>query len=84
MFDNKTLILYYMNMLLERYLTKYIHKDLAEKMVFVGGARQVGKTTLAKELIASRFKGSAYFNWDNRQDRKKIINTHLFKFFVVM
>jgi len=62
-------------MLLERYLTTYIYRDLSEKMVFVGGARQVGKTTLAKELIASFFKGSAYFNWDNRQDRKNIIDT---------
>ncbi len=61
-------------MVIERYLTEYICDDLHEKMVFVGGARQVGKTTLAKKLIASHFNGAAYFNWDNRQDRKKILN----------
>jgi uncharacterized protein len=42
-------------------------------MVFVGGPRQVGKTTLCRELVASHFKASAYFNWDNRTDRKMIM-----------
>jgi len=44
-------------------------------MVFIGGARQIGKTTLARELIAAHFKEFAYFNWDARSDRKKIINS---------
>ena len=42
-----------------------------------GGARQIGKTTLAKELITPHFKESAYFNWDARSDRRKIINSEL-------
>jgi predicted AAA+ superfamily ATPase len=42
-------------MLKDRYLTKYILEDLAQKMVFIGGARQVGKTTLAKDIVASHF-----------------------------
>jgi len=42
-------------MLKDRYLTRCILEDLAEKMVFVGGARQVGKTTLAKDIVASHF-----------------------------
>ncbi|MGA1871173.1 MAG: ATP-binding protein [bacterium] len=62
-------------MLKERYLTPYIIKDLAEKMVFLGGPRQVGKTTLANKLLAKNFKQIAYFNWDNRNDRKKIISS---------
>ena len=33
-----------------RYLTKNILEDLKEKMVFIGGARQVGKTTLALKI----------------------------------
>ena len=33
-----------------RDLTDFIREDLARKMVFVGGPRQVGKTTLAKLL----------------------------------
>jgi hypothetical protein len=33
-----------------RYLEAQIRKDLAKKMVFVAGPRQVGKTTLARSL----------------------------------
>ncbi|MGD2090672.1 MAG: ATP-binding protein [Candidatus Aminicenantes bacterium] len=62
-------------MLKNRYLTKYIREDLAEKMVFVGGPRQVGKTTLATHIVSQYFKNSAYFSWDNKQDRRKIMNS---------
>ncbi len=41
-------------------------------MVFVGGPRQVGKTTLAKTL-ASSFPSSSYLLWDNPRDRKSIL-----------
>jgi len=59
-------------MLKERYLTPFILEDLKEKMVFVGGPRQVGKTTLCKNFISTHFRNHAYFNWDNRADRKAI------------
>src|SRR4030066_2214993 len=59
-------------MLKNRYLTSYIIEDLKEKMVFIGGPRQVGKTTLCRHLVASNFRNHAYFNWDNRADRKAI------------
>ncbi|MBM4311182.1 MAG: ATP-binding protein [Deltaproteobacteria bacterium] len=59
-------------MLKNRYLTDSIIDDLAEKMVFIGGPRQVGKTTLSTGLVAAHYKGHEYLNWDNRQDRKKI------------
>lgn len=62
-------------MLKNRYLTEYVVEDLAEKMVFIGGPRQVGKTTLATNIISQYFKNSAYFSWDNKQDRRKIINS---------
>ncbi len=44
-------------------------------MVFLGGPRQVGRTTLAKTLISEGgpFAGGAYFNWDNDEDRKRIL-----------
>lgn len=55
------------------YLDDVITRDLAKKMVFVGGPRQVGKTTLAKQQIA-RIQASAqkgrYFNWDFDEDRQ--------------
>jgi hypothetical protein len=62
-----------MRMLKERYLTKYILDDLKDKMVFLGGPRQVGKTTLCRSFVGTHFKNPAYFNWDNRADRKAII-----------
>jgi hypothetical protein len=60
-------------MLKERYLTQPVFEDLKEKMVFVGGARQVGKTTFAADLLGKKFKSPAYFNWDNRSDRREIM-----------
>ncbi len=60
-------------MLKQRYLTSHIVDDLNDKMVFVGGPRQVGKTTLCRNFIAASFGNHAYFNWDNRSDRKAIM-----------
>ena len=60
-------------MLKQRYLTAPIVEDLAQKMVFIGGPRQVGKTTMAKTLIAAHFKESACFNWDKKQERRQIM-----------
>lgn len=57
----------------DRYLHSNIVSDLKEKMVFVGGPRQVGKTTLAKLIGESEYKKFVYLNWDNRQDRKTIL-----------
>ena len=65
--------MYNARMLKERYLTQYILDDLKDKMVFVGGPRQVGKTTLCRDFVATRFTNAAYFNWDNRTDRKAIM-----------
>ena len=61
----------------ERYLTQNIIFDLPEKMVFIGGARQVGKTTLAKEIIAQNYPNSTYYNWDYQPDRKRITSNEL-------
>jgi predicted AAA+ superfamily ATPase len=57
-----------------RYLNNNIKSDLTEKMVFLGGPRQVGKTTLAQSLLSSYYDGHpAYLNWDDRSDREKIL-----------
>lgn len=60
-------------MIKKRYLHPHIVSDLKEKMVFVGGPRQVGKTTMAKLIGKDNFKNSVYLNWDFRDDRKKIL-----------
>lgn len=55
-----------------RYLQDVIATDLNQKMVFVGGPRQVGKTTLAKAVLQSSFASGRYFNWDYDEDRQAI------------
>lgn len=61
-----------------RYLFKQIEKDLVKKMVFVGGPRQVGKTTLALDFLKpAREDNPAYFNWDRSADRKIILRDEL-------
>ena len=61
--------------MLKRYLEPYIKKDLEERMVFIGGARQVGKTTLSQQIGNLYYPDNfCYFNWDWRVDRKAIIN----------
>lgn len=58
----------------ERYLTKQIRRDLHKKMVFVSGPRQVGKTTMAKDILG---KGKGYLNWDIPEDRESILLSQL-------
>lgn len=43
-------------------------------MVFIGGPRQVGKTTLSQKLVQENFPGGQYFNWDVDEDRVAIRN----------
>lgn len=57
----------------KRYLEPFITDDLAKKMVFVGGPRQVGKTTMAKTIGGRDLIPSEYLNWDSRPDRQKIL-----------
>jgi hypothetical protein len=60
---------------LTRYLEPFIRKDLKMKMVFLAGPRQVGKTTLATNLIKNyRDNHPAYLNWDNLEHKRKILN----------
>lgn len=56
-----------------RYCQPYINQDLQRKMVFIGGPRQVGKTTLSKNLCTGQFDQGEYLNWDNDEDRRTIL-----------
>lgn len=60
---------------ISRYIERSVKKDLRRKMVFIGGPRQAGKTTLAKYLCqqAGCDLQSRYLNWDSAEDREKII-----------
>jgi len=53
---------------MERYLEKHIRKDLQEKIVLLSGPRQVGKTTLSKQLTPAH----VYLNYDATSDRRII------------
>jgi hypothetical protein len=60
---------------LHRYIEKDVSNDLKRKMVFVGGPRQSGKTTMAKRLCyeAGFDTKRRYLNWDASEDRENII-----------
>lgn len=61
-----------------RYLFSPIDADLDEKMVFLSGPRQVGKTTLALDLVgAADARHPAYLNWDDVRARPRIRNGEL-------
>ncbi|KXW59366.1 ATP-binding protein [Ferrovum myxofaciens] len=53
---------------MKRYLDDRVCNDLATKMVVVTGPRQVGKTTLARQLMPL-FGNAQYLNWDVLPDR---------------
>src|SRR3990172_7016057 len=57
-----------------RYLEPQVRRDLARKMVFLSGPRQVGKTTLARSLAGS---AKGYLNWDIAADRERILKREL-------
>lgn len=57
----------------KRYIIENVLEDLEEKMVFISGPRQVGKTTLARDIVGKKFSNITYFNWDFGEDRKKIL-----------
>lgn len=63
-------------MYLSRYLENPVKHDLKQKMVFIFGPRQSGKTTLAKKLLSDEMGESReqrYLNWDSTENREKII-----------
>ncbi|CAN1570583.1 COG1373 Predicted ATPase (AAA+ superfamily) [Burkholderiaceae bacterium] len=57
---------------MKRYLDDRVQADLGQKMVFLTGPRQVGKTTLSRQLIAQL--GGQYLNYDVAADRALIVN----------
>jgi predicted AAA+ superfamily ATPase len=71
-----------------RYLKQQLQRDLERKMVFLGGPRQVGKTTLAKSLLFDMSRPRAptpesdamptgYLNWDVPLHRADILERKL-------
>lgn len=63
--------------MIKRYFHKQIIKDLRKKMVFIGGPRQCGKTTFAKQVLKvfpyKKDRKGIYFNWDDDEDRNLLL-----------
>lgn len=61
-----------------RYLRSHVIADLHEKMVFVGGPRQVGKTTFALDLLpGGSERHPAYLSWDDAVTRAALLRGEL-------
>ena len=62
-----------------RYLAGSVTRDLGDRMVFIGGPRQVGKTTFGLSLLGSAADESsqAYLNWDYPVNREAILAARL-------
>lgn len=54
---------------MKRYLTNELKKYAGKKILLVSGPRQVGKTTLSKDL----FQNYEYLNFDRLIDKKKLL-----------
>lgn len=60
--------------MIDRYSQSAIASDLTEKMVFVTGPRQIGKTTLAKRLLDDP---RGYLSWDIPDHREHILRREI-------
>ena len=58
---------------MDRYIVKPVRHDLNHKMVFVAGPRQVGKTTLARQIVEKK----GYLNWDVPEHREQILKREM-------
>ncbi|MCG2789773.1 MAG: ATP-binding protein [Actinomycetia bacterium] len=67
-----------MDTIYKRYIKDSIAEDLKSKMVFVGGPRQVGKTTFALTFLSEPSeRHPAYLNWDNAIVRPALLKGEL-------
>ena len=63
-----------MKNIIDRYIKKSVTHDLESRMVFVGGPRQVGKTTFALTFLPGQnINHPGYLNWDDVSDRSSLL-----------
>ena len=59
---------------MERAIRPWLARDLGEKMVFLGGPRQVGKTTVSLSFLPGGSEADpCYLNWDHPATRKTLL-----------
>lgn len=62
----------------KRYLTPHLESALQKKMVFLGGPRQIGKTTLSLGFLKPpTIKNPQYLNWDNPSHKSLILKNQI-------
>jgi predicted AAA+ superfamily ATPase len=67
-----------MTMIQARYLKNPVRDDLKSKMAFIGGPRQVGKTTFALTFLSEPTeKHPAYLNWDDISNKAGLLKGEL-------
>ena len=67
-----------MEKIYERYIKNPVNEDLKSRMVFIGGPRQVGKTTFALTFLSEPDeKHPAYLNWDDILTRSSLLRGEL-------
>jgi predicted AAA+ superfamily ATPase len=67
-----------MKKICNRYIKNSVDEDLKSTMVFVGGPRQVGKTTFALTFLSEpNEKHPAYLNWDDILIRSALLRGEL-------
>ena len=67
-----------MKKFLSRYIKNAVNEDLESRMVFVGGPRQVGKTTFSLQFLTEpETNHPAYLNWDNVLTRSSLMKGEL-------
>lgn len=63
------------NMKIKRLIHDLINDPtISDKMILLAGPRQVGKTTVAKDWLASTHHEKLYFNWDDEKIRREFRN----------
>lgn len=63
---------------IKRYLAAPVKQTLEKKMAFIGGPRQVGKTTFALNFLKpSTVKNASYLNWDRASDKSLILKDQI-------
>lgn len=67
-----------MEEIIQRYIKNHVENDLKTRMVFVGGPRQVGKTTFALTFLPEAVETHpAYLNWDDISIRSALLKGEL-------
>lgn len=64
---------------MQRYISEIVDEFLKKRAVFIGGPRQVGKTTFALSLVGPNTtpRHNAYLNWDHGPSSEKIRKNQL-------